>query len=315
MTTQDLVDPELRPALAVFPKFESMSAKTLATMRATMGEMARTQNAQASLDGVRFSENDIPGEGDGVRVLVYQPDVAEAKSPGYLHIHGGGLIMGSPEGRHIASLGLVRTFGCTVVSVGYRVAPEVPYPGALDDCLAGLKWLTANAVELGVDPTRIVIGGESAGGGLAAALAIRARDHGGLPIVFQMLTYPMLDDRTCLASDRPHQGEFVWTPSSNEFGWRSYLGVAPGAPTVSQYAAPARCTDFAGLPPAFIAVGSLDLFLEEDIDYARRLIHAGVPTEPHVYPGAFHAFDLVPDAAVTKAFKRDWNGAFERALR
>jgi acetyl esterase/lipase len=136
MTTQDLVDPELRPALAVFPKFDSMSAQTLATMRATMAEMARVQNAQASLDGVRFSEKTIPGEAGGVRVAVYQPAVAKGKSPGYLHIHGGGLIMGSPEGRHIASLGLVRSFGCTIVSVAYRLAPEVPYPGALDDAFA-----------------------------------------------------------------------------------------------------------------------------------------------------------------------------------
>jgi triacylglycerol lipase len=313
MSTHDLVDPELRAALAVFPKFDDMSAATLDTMRAAMGEMARTQNAQASLDCVRFSEKTLPGS--GVRVLLYQPAEAKQKSPGYLHIHGGGLIMGSPEGRHIASLGLVRTYGCTVVSVDYRKAPEVPYPGALEDCLSALKWLTANAAALNVDPARIVIGGESAGGGLAAALAIRARDHGGLPIAFQMLTYPMLDDRTCLAKGRPHQGEYVWTPKSNEFGWRSYLGVAPGTAGVSQYAAPARCENFKDLPPAFIALGSLDLFLEEDIEYARNLIHAGVATELHVYPGAFHAFDLVADAAVSKAFKRDWNSAFERAMR
>jgi triacylglycerol lipase len=186
----------------------------------------------------------------------------------------------------------------------------------VEDCYAALKWLHANAGELGVDVGRIAIGGASAGGGLAACLGLLTRDRGEVPLAFQLLIYPMLDDRTVTHDDpHPHTGEFIWTHDSNHLGWASLLGQAPGSDGVSPYAAAARAESVAGLPPTFISVGSLDLFLEEDIEYARRLIRAAVPTELHIYPGAFHGFNMVPDAEVTQAYTRDSMGALKRALQ
>ena len=156
--------------------------------------------------------------------------------------------------------------------------------------------------------------GESAGGGLAAALALLARDRGEYSIAFQHLIYPMLDDRTGTETPHPYAGEYLWTPANNMFGWSALLSVAPGSAGVSPYAAAARAADLAGLPPAFIATGALDLFVEEDIEYARRLIRAGVPVELHVYPGAFHGFDLSPDARVAQEARRISVAALRRAL-
>jgi triacylglycerol lipase len=191
-----------------------------------------------------------------------------------------------------------------VASVDYRLAPEAKYPAAVEDCYAALRWLHANASALGVDASRIAIKGESAGGGLAAALALLARDRGDAPIAFQVLVYPMLDDRPT-APPNPHTGEFIWTAASNSFGWSSLLVDSAGGADTPAYAAAARASTLAGLPPAFVAVGALDLFLEQDIAYASALLRAGVPTALHVYPGAYHGFDIVGDAQTTKQFWRD----------
>jgi acetyl esterase/lipase len=178
-----------------------------------------------------------------------------------------------------------------VVSVDYRLAPETRFPGAVEDCYAALAWLVSQAERLGVDRERVAIGGESAGGGHAAALALLVRQRGDIKLCLQMLDSPMLDDRTGSTRDaHPYCGEFVWTPASNRFGWRALLGVEPGGPEVPVEAVPARVADLSGLAPAFILVGALDLFLEEDMEYARRLTRVGVPTELHVIPGAFHGF-------------------------
>jgi acetyl esterase/lipase len=185
-----------------------------------------------------------------------------------------------------------------------------------EDCYAALKWVYTHARDLGVDAARIAIGGESAGGGLTASLALLTRDRGEVPLVFQLLIYPMLDDRTgTLADPHPYTGEYIWTADSNRFGWKALLGQEPGGPDVSPYAAAARAQHLEGLPPAFIGVGTLDLFLEEDLEYARRLIRAGVPTELHVYPGAYHGFLLlVPGARVSQSFARDYLNALTRAF-
>jgi acetyl esterase/lipase len=171
-----------------------------------------------------------------------------------------------------------------------------------------------HAEELGVDRTRIAIGGASSGGGLAAALGLLARDRGEVPLVFQLLIYPMLDDRTVTTRVNPYTGEFVWTADANRFGWTALLGKEPGGAEVSPYAAAARAESLEGLPPTFIGVGSLDLFLDEDLEYAHRLMQVGVPTELHVYPGAFHWFDSVQDAAVTQEFIHDQMNALKRAF-
>jgi acetyl esterase/lipase len=203
--------------------------------------------------------------------------------------------------------------GCVVVAPDYRLAPETIFPGAVEDCYAALKWLYANAAELGGDRDRIAIGGESAGGGLTAALALLARDRGEVPIIHQQLIYPMLDDRSP-SSTHPYTGEFGWTRERNRFGWAALLGHAPGGPDTSPYAAAARAETLAGLPPTFIGVGSLDLFLEENVAYAMRLTEAGVPVELHVYPGAFHGSDLVSAARLTQKHARDQVEALRAAF-
>jgi triacylglycerol lipase len=186
----------------------------------------------------------------------------------------------------------------------------------VEDCYAALAWVYANAEALGADTARIGVMGESAGGGLAAALALLARDRGDYPLAFQHLMYPMIDDRTCVDPDpHPFVGEYIWTAHNNAFGWRALLGVEPGSEGVSPYAAAARAEDLSRLPPTFISTGALDLFLEENLEYARRLMRAGVPTELHVYPGGYHGFDIAPDAEVSKNARRNRMAALAKALK
>ncbi len=205
---------------------------------------------------------------------------------------------------------------CLVVTVDYRLAPETRFPGALEDNYAALRWLHEHAEELGVDRKRIAVMGESAGGGHAAALAIAARDRGEFPICQQILIYPMLDDRT--GSSRqpaPWIGTFIWNRAANRFGWSSLLGVPAGSAKVPEGAVPARIGDLSGLPPAFIGVGSIDLFIDEDIDYARRLIDAGVATELRVVPGGYHGFDeLAPAAPASVRFAEARDAAIARGF-
>jgi acetyl esterase/lipase len=177
---------------------------------------------------------------------------------------------------------------CVVVSMQYRLAPEDPYPAGVEDCYAALVWTVQHADELGIDATRIAVGGESAGGGLAAATALLARDRKGPELVFQALTYPMLDDRNNTPSARELHDIPSWSQQHNDSAWRAVLGMKAGSPDVEPYAAPARATDLSGLPPTLIQVGEIDVFRDEDITYATRLLQAGVPTELHVYPGAYH---------------------------
>ncbi len=225
--------------------------------------------------------------------------------PCLISIHGGGYVIGShlgDDGRFDRWAPVLR---CVGVSVGYRLAPETPFPGPLEDCYSVLRWVHDNAVELGVDRDRIGIIGGSAGGGLAAGLALLARDRAEVPVAFQVLSYPMLDDRPRSPSKRA--GAPVWPTASNQFGWHAYLG---GLEDIPGYAVAARAEDLTGLPPAFITVGNLDGLLDEDIDYARRLIAAGVPTDLHVFADGPHAFDsMLPGTAIAQRAARvleDW---------
>jgi triacylglycerol lipase len=204
-----------------------------------------------------------------------------------------------------------------VVSVDYRLAPETPFPGPQEDCYAGLDWLVAHCAELGVDPKRILVMGESAGGGLAAALAHMVRDRGEHSLIGQILTYPMLDHRTGGADcpwRNPMTGEFIWTAGKNQFGWESLRGDYAVDDARAGWFSPSRASNLAGLPPAYISVGALDLFLDEDLDYARRLTAAGVPVEAHVYPGAIHAFDMMAEATVAKQAQSDLMAALRRFI-
>ena len=312
----DLVDPELRPVLQTWLKQSPplvWSERILADIRRKSASQARPPLAQPA-----FLQRTIPGAAGApdVRVVVIGTAPKAAPRPAVLHIHGGGYVVGSAaEG--IATLQqLSAAHGCVVVSVDYRLAPETRFPGSLEDNYAALRWLHANAGELGVDRQRIALLGESAGGGHVAALALAARDRAEVPVAMQVMLYPMLDDRT--GSSRavpPYLGTFVWDAAANRFGWGSLLGVAAGSDSVPRGAVPARADNLRGLPPTFIAVGSIDLFVEEDIAYGQRLIQAGVPTELYVAPGGYHGFDIiVPEAKISKQFKAAWNDALRRGL-
>lgn len=211
---------------------------------------------------------------------------------------------------------LAAEFDCVVVNVDYRLAPETAFPGPVEDNYAALKWLHSNAADLGVDPLRIAVMGGSAGGGHAAMLALLARERREIPICFQMLTYPMLDDRTGSAIIPGGAiGKVGWSGEANAFGWSAFLGHRAGEGVPPSGSVPARVHDLTGLPPTFIGVGALDLFVDEDMEYARRLVRSGVPTAMHVAPGAFHAFDLVvPEARVSRDFTAAWKSALANAF-
>jgi acetyl esterase/lipase len=239
-----------------------------------------------------------------------------AGRPAILHMHGGGFTMGSPvmSMRQLATLG--DALDCVIVSVDYRLAPKTPFRGSVEDNYAALSWLYHNTANLGVDPGRIAVMGESAGGGHAALLAITARDRGEIPVLYQVLIYPMLDDRTGSTQKvSPSQGTMIWTAEQNRAGWTAFLGVPAGSAGVPVGAVPARVGDLRKLPPAYIAVGALDLFLDEDMRYGQRLIAGGVPVELHVIPGAFHGFDFVaPEAKLTKRHIASVTDALRRAF-
>ena len=202
-----------------------------------------------------------------------------------------------------------------VVSVDYRLAPEAPFPAPQEDCYAALQWLARNGDELQIDPSRIVVFGESAGGGLAASVALMARDRGGPALAGQVLIYPMLDYRTGGPEDRwanAHTGEFIWTRDKNRFGWESLRGGYEPSDERKGWFSPSLAEDLAGVAPAYISTGALDLFLDEDLDYARRLIDAGVSTELHVYPGAIHAFEMVPGTVLQAQAQVDLKRGLER---
>jgi len=312
-----VVDPELLPVLKQFPAFD-FTVEMVRQFRQMPGLPALPAPAPQPV------ERHIPGAPGApeVRVWVLDPAPSEKGKPLLLHMHGGGFMMTDPN--LMPRLQEIATdCRCVVVSVDYRLAPETRYPGALEDNYAALKWVHAYAEELGIDRSRIAVGGESAGGGHAASLAIHVRDRKKLdhseddvPICFQLLIYPQLDDRTGSSNPAPPAiGRFMWTASANRLAWSSLLGVPAGSSKVPVAAAPARVASVTGLPPAWIGVGSIDLFVEEDMEYARRLVHAGVATELLVVRGAFHGFDLlVPDAEASKQFSASWKSALRKAF-
>ena len=263
-------------------------------------------------DAVERTEHEVPGD-PPVPVRVHRAKDAQGLLPAIVTIHGGGYVIGSSDmdspllDRWCPSLGVVG------VSVEYRLAPETPYPGPLDDCYAALRWTYDKAAELGIDQNRIGVYGLSAGGGLAAALALLARDRGEVPLAFVLLDCPMLDDRQQTPSMQS-EGLYVWSGASNEFGWRSYLGDLYGSDHIPPYAAAAREADLAGLPPTCVIVGSIDGFRDEDIDYAQRLNQAGVPCELHVIAGLPHAYLLVPGAAAVQLAVHDMDVWLARQL-
>ncbi|QYL17273.1 alpha/beta hydrolase [Mycolicibacterium pallens] len=283
MVTTD-IHPELRSAARFIPR-SLISRRTLPVIRRLTGlQRPRTDDVTAlTLES-------------GIGVRLYRPAGTATATPALLWIHGGGYVIGSAAQDDLLCRRFVKELGITVAAVDYRLAPEHPYPAPLEDCYTALEWLARLP---GVDPARIAIGGASAGGGLCAALALLARDRDGVKPVFQVLVYPMIDDRS-VGQHLYHPGHRLWNATSNKFGWQAYLGGAD-----PEVAVPARRTDLAGLPPAWLGVGTLDLFHDEDLDYAERLKAAGVPCEGHVVPGAFHGFDgIAAKADVSQEFFR-----------
>lgn len=313
-----LIDPELVDA-ALRPR-ATFTTDRLPAIRAgvveVLGELAR----QSPPPSIELSEHALVAEVAGrepVDVLVVSPSAASGPYPAILHVHGGGYVIGASPSMSLQAARFAEHVGCLVVSVDYRVAPEVPFPGALEDCYTALEWMSVHAAELGIDAGRIALVGESAGAGLVAALTLLARERGGPAIRFQAMNAPMLDDRTTVhGPQNPWVGHVGWSAENNRFGWSSYLGdTEPGTDAVSPYAAAARADYLAGLPPALVQVGSLDLFLDESLLYAQRLLAAGVPTEIHVYPGAHHSFETwAPTASVSLAAREHRMSALRRAF-
>lgn len=308
-----MVDPEFRAAAMMMRqgmnRFAPMTMEKLTERRAWIASLPAEP-----LPDVPFVERRVPVPGGGeVRVYVVNAKPG-ATGPGVLHIHGGGFNASSARGslRNVQELAL--GLGCPVVTVDYTIAPEAIHAQSREENYAALLWMRDHAGEIGIDPERIALTGDSAGGGHAALLSVAARDRGEVRILFQALIYPMLDDRTGSARAVPeHIGAFGWNADANRFGWQCFLGQEAGMQTVPEGSVPARVEDLSGLPPTFIGVGALDLFVGESIDYARRLIAAGVPTELVVVPGAFHGFDMiVKDAAVSRQFTATKLAAFRR---
>jgi len=298
-------DPELAPALRIIKELmPPVNADTLPVMRAGVPGMEPADNRTLARGGEFLVEERVvpgPAGAPDISLLICRPASASIPTPAIYHTHGGGMVLGDNRTGIEDQLNLAQSIGAAVVSVEYRLAPEAPHPAPVEDCYAGLVWTAEHADELNIDPDRIVIAGASAGGGLAAAVTLLARDRGG-PVLFgQMLLCPMLDDRNDTPSAVQMAGLGVWTQADNTFGWDALLGAARGTDDVSPYAAPARVTDLSGLPPAFIDVGSAETFRDEDVTYASRIWQAGGRAELHVWPGGFHGFDVMaPDAAVSQ---------------
>jgi acetyl esterase/lipase len=309
-------DPELAPWAAMLPEFPLSDVPRARQQEAALMAQLPVYEPPVPLD-VRDTAVPGPEGAPEVPVRIYTPRDREGALPGLIYLHPGGFISGSVDGFHANASRIAAEVGAVVVSVEYRLAPEHPFPAGLEDGYATLAWIAEHASELGIDPDRLGVAGESAGGGLAAALALLARDRGGPALCFQFLGFPELDDRL----ETPSMRAFTDTPMFNrldaEFSWDHYLGGAGirGGVGVSAYAAPARAGDLAGLPPAYVLVCEFDPVRDEGLQYAQRLIQAGVATELHLFPGTFHGSIGVPDAQVSRRMRAEQVDALGRGLR
>ncbi|NJP48529.1 alpha/beta hydrolase [Streptomyces sp. SBST2-5] len=296
------MDPELEAFLPLFPKPDLTDP--VAERKNLAGLAASVPAPDTS--GMQVEDRTVPA-GPGVPVRIYRPDHAQGA---VLWLHGGGFVMGDVDTEHPWAGRIAGLCGAVVVSVGYRLAPENPFPAALDDAYAALTWAAGNAAELGFDPARLAVGGHSAGGGLAAAVALRARDEQGPPICFQLLNQPQLDDRQQTWSAQNFTDTPWATRDKISTSWRHYLGSRTATP----YAAPARAEDLSGLPPAYLATAELCPMRDDGILYALRLLQAGVSVELHQWPGTFHGSQAVLSADVSQRQIAELAGALRRAL-
>jgi acetyl esterase/lipase len=306
------IDPELAAVVEMLP---AAGLDDLPAARASFAAMMASM-PQPDTTGLQVEDRLVPGP-DGapdVPVRIYRPDRQSAPAAVY-EVHGGGFIMGSPQISHARNVALARDLGVVVVSVDYRLAPETPFPGPLEDVYAGLVWTAKHADELGIDPQRIAISGSSAGGGLCAGLALLARDRGGPHIAFQFLGVPEIDDRLSTPSMTAFTDTPIWNRPNAIISWDAYLGAGvPGTDGVSPYAAPARATDLAGLPPAYVSVMHFDPLRDEGIAYALGLLAAGVTVELHLFPGTFHGSGLAQHAAISQREGAEMTAVLRQAL-
>lgn len=317
-SAEQLLHPELKAAAEQMKAMTGqmqLTAKALAPTRQFMAQMP--SQALPAPPAAPVIQRLIPGPkgAPDVPITVIGETNAAAPRPALLYVHGGGFVLGSTNFEVRMLQETAAELGCVIISADYRLAPETRFPGPMEDNYTALRWLHDHADELGVDRRRIAVAGTSAGGGLAAMVALAARDRAEVPLVMQVLLEPMLDDRTGSTRQVPaHIGTIGWNADLNRLGWSSLLGVPAGSKHVPSGAVPARAPSLAGLPPTFIAVGSIDLFVNEDIEYAQRLIAAGVPTELLVVPGAFHGFEGSADTTPAKQYVSAWRGALRRAF-
>lgn len=304
-------DPELAPAVPFLPRLDFAD---VALARATITALS-AQMPAPDASALRIEDRTIEGPDGPVPVRIYRPRAQQGAVPGLLYIHGGGFVVGSIETEHGNAIALADTLGIVLVSVGYRLAPEHPYPAGLHDCETAFLWSVANAGALGIDVARLGVFGQSAGGGLAAALCLLRRDRGGPQPCFQFLGIPELDDRLQTPSMRAFTDTPLWNLPAAEFSWRYYLGtLAPGSADVPAHAAPARASSLAGLPPACVTVMEFDPLRDEGLHYAQRLLQAGVSVELHAYPGTFHGSSLITEAAISRRQWTDSCAALARGL-
>ena len=314
------LDPELEGPIKSMLNQPGIDLANPSAARILSDEMSALMVKQRTeFKGVISKDLKIPGQPGApeLALRIYEAEKRVGLTPVLLWIHGGGYVVGDMELDDLLCRQLALAGESAVASVNYRLAPEHPYPVPLEDCYTTLKWLVAEADELQIDSSRICVGGASAGGGLAAGLALLARDRAEINLAWQLLLYPMIDDRNTQLPSEDFPETLMWTRKMNYAGWRAYLGHEPGTRDVEPYASPARADDLEGLAPAFIGTGDLDLFAEEGLIYGRRLVAAGVPTEVHVYPGAPHAFDgiVAPEAEISKKFRNDILWAFKRICK
>ncbi len=303
-------DPELLAVALTFPETD------ITDVPAAREVLRQRQLPFVAPDSLRIAKRTVPGPpGDpDIEVCVMTPRDLTSPAPAVYWIHGGGFVLGEVDGDLEAPARLAAALGAVVVSVEYRLAPEHPYPAAAEDCYAGLGWLAGHAGELGIDASRIAIAGVSAGAGLAAAVTLMARDRGGPALCLQVLDIPDLDDRLQTASMLAFTDTPCWNYPCAVLSWQAYLGPGHDGNT-SPYAAPARADDLTGLPPAYVTTCEFDPLRDEGIEYARRLIQAGVATELHHYPGTFHgSCAAAPDTAISRRMVEERTAALVRAL-
>ncbi len=310
------VDPEIRPAVERCWAMDFERPGVLEQYRHRAESLVGSDTLPKD-DAVQVYDVYIPNgdESAPMRLRVYAPKEAEGKLAGIYWIHGGGFLFGVPEQDEGQSIRFAKEAGAVVVSPDYRLTPEHPYPAALDDSYAGLKWFFENAGSLGVDSTRIAIAGSSAGGNLCAATAIVARDKGEVAPAFQMPLYPMIDDRFGTPASHESIDLRVWNNTANAYAWKAYIGDAMGTDHATAYMAPARAEDLSGLPPAYSCVGDLDPFRDDTIQYMARMAQAGVPVEFHLYSGAYHAFEVIaPDTDYARRAVDEYVRVLKEAL-